>query len=59
MSIDKLKAAVCATWDEHNIVDINKHIFGMPDRVRAIVKAQIGYTSYNFLIIYTCSSSIY
>ena len=42
-SVDELKAAVHAAWDQLDIADIDRHVLTMPDRVAAIFNAKGGH----------------
>jgi hypothetical protein len=46
MTVDDLKSAVCAAWDQLDVADIDKYISSMPDRVDAIFWAKGGHTCF-------------
>jgi len=45
-SVEELKAAVHAAWEELDIADVDKHILHMPNRVAAIFQARGGHTHF-------------
>jgi transposase len=45
-TVDDLKSAVRAAWDQLDIADIDKYISSMPDRVDAIFRAKGGHTCF-------------
>jgi hypothetical protein len=46
MTVDDLKSAVRAAWDQLDIADIDKYISSMPDQVDAIFRAKGGHTCF-------------
>jgi len=45
-TVDELKAAVLAAWDELDIANVDKYILSMPDRVAAVLVSKGGHTHY-------------
>ena len=45
-TVEELKAAVCAAWEELDVADVDKHILHMPDRITAIFQAKGGHTRF-------------
>jgi transposase InsO family protein len=45
-TVDDLKSAVRAAWDQLDVADIDKYISSMPDRVDAIFRAKGGHTCF-------------
>ena len=45
-TVDGLKAAVLAAWDELDITDVDKYVLSMPDRVAAVLAYKGGHTRY-------------
>jgi DDE superfamily endonuclease len=45
-TVEELKAAVHAAWEELDVSDVDKHVLRMPERVTAILEAREGHTRF-------------
>ena len=46
MNINELKMAVLQAWEKLSVVDIDKYVMTMPERITAVLASHSGHTRY-------------